>query len=281
MKNHLKHSFLFVLLVTCFIANAQKLPATQQTSLRVPANFKIDGKITEWDNQFQAYNKSTDLFYTIANDDENLYLIVQAVKPRIIQKIISVGLTFTVNNTGKKNDNAKDNIAISYPLLDLSPAYRILFNAGAREKSSVAINPQIDKQDTTVYTTKHTDSLITIANKMLAINGKTIKVEGIESLSAEPISVYNEEKIKVAATFDKNGNYTYKLAVPLKYLGLAVNDPQKFSYNIRIDGRLVNPKIGLTIHYTYPYPGSGKVDVDADLNSTTDFWAEYTLAKKP
>jgi len=272
-------AFIAVIVQTQF-AGAQKLPTTQQTNLRIPAGLKVDGKATEWDNQFQAYNKSTDLFYTIANDDENLYLIVQAVKPRIIQKIISVGLTFTVNNTGKKNDNAKENIAISYPLLDLTPAYQILFNAGAREKSSVAIDPQIDKQDTTIYTTKHTDSLITIANKMLAINAKTIKVEGIESLSAEPISVYNEEKIKVTATFDKNGNYTYKLAFPLKYLGLTVNDPQKFSYSIRIDGRLVNPKIGLTTHYTYPYPGSGKVDVDADLNSTTDFWADYTLAKK-
>ena len=39
-------------------ANAQKLPNTQETSLRAPANLKVDGKPTEWNNQFQAYNKA-------------------------------------------------------------------------------------------------------------------------------------------------------------------------------------------------------------------------------
>jgi len=67
--------------------HAQTLPKVQEASLRAPDNIKIDGKPTEWNNQFQAYNTATDLFYTIANDDQNLYLVIQAKKPLSISKI--------------------------------------------------------------------------------------------------------------------------------------------------------------------------------------------------
>ena len=59
------------------MANAQKLPNVQQASLRAPENVKVDGKPTEWGDKLQAYNKATDVFYTIANDYNNLYLIIQ------------------------------------------------------------------------------------------------------------------------------------------------------------------------------------------------------------
>ena len=45
--------------VITFTATAQKLPNVQATSLRAPANIKIDGKATEWNDKFQAYNHST------------------------------------------------------------------------------------------------------------------------------------------------------------------------------------------------------------------------------
>lgn len=287
MKNYLKHSFLFLLLVTCFIAHAQKLPTTQQASLRAPVNYKVTGKTTEWDNQFQAYNKSTDLFYTIANDDENLYLIVQAVKPRIIQKIINVGLALTINNTGKKNSDGKENVAITYPLLDLATGGRILYSAGAMAKSDVKIPERPanapGRPDTTRYSLTHTDSLIAVANKLLTKTATEIKIKGVPGLADEPLSVYNEEKIKVVASFDNSGAYTYKLAIPLKYLGLSIENLQKFAYNVKLAGRLDEPKHGFTVTYYYDRSNGGSprtVDPDADINNATDFWADYTLAKK-
>jgi len=93
-----------VVLSVCFYfpCIAQNLPNAQQRSLWAPATIKIDGKPTEWNNQFQAYNHATDILYTISNDNDNLYLIIQASKPRIIDKIIDVGVTFIINTAGKK-----------------------------------------------------------------------------------------------------------------------------------------------------------------------------------
>jgi hypothetical protein len=286
-KRSLLVAAFIAVIVQAQFAAAQKLPATQQVSLRAPVNYKVTGKATEWDNQFQAYNKATDLFYTIANDDENLYLIVQAVKPRIIQKIINVGLALTINNTGKKNSDAKENVAITYPLLDLATGGRILYSAGAMAKSDVKIPERPanapGRPDTTRYSLTHTDSLIAVANKLLTKTATEIKVKGIPGLADEPLSVYNEEKIKVSATFDPNGAYTYKLAIPLKYLGLTIDNLQKFAYNIKLAGRLDEHKHGLTVTYYYDRSSGGPprtVDPDADINNATDFSGEYTLAKK-
>jgi hypothetical protein len=57
-------------------ANAQKLPQVQQVSLRAPANIRADGKNKEWGTQLQAFNNATGIFYSMANDDENLYLVI-------------------------------------------------------------------------------------------------------------------------------------------------------------------------------------------------------------
>src|SRR5471030_539366 len=52
---------------------AKKLPDIQPTDLYAPSNIKIDGKTTEWEDKFQAYNRATDVFYTVANDNNNFY----------------------------------------------------------------------------------------------------------------------------------------------------------------------------------------------------------------
>jgi len=95
---------LFFSLSTLILFNgyAQKLPNKQEASLRAPANIKIDGQATEWNNKYQAYNNATEVFYTIANDDDNLYLIIHARKSRIIEKMMEGGISFTVSPTNKK-----------------------------------------------------------------------------------------------------------------------------------------------------------------------------------
>jgi hypothetical protein len=68
------------LLTTAFVlsAQAQKLPNIQETSVWAPANVKMDARLTDWGNNLQAYNKTVDLGYTIANDDKNLSLVIKA-----------------------------------------------------------------------------------------------------------------------------------------------------------------------------------------------------------
>jgi len=57
---------------------AQKLPNVQLGSVQAPADIKIDGKTTEWHDQFQAYNRATDIYYTLSNNDNHLYSLQSA-----------------------------------------------------------------------------------------------------------------------------------------------------------------------------------------------------------
>lgn len=261
------------LIVIClfglFVAgHAQKLPDKQKVSIWAPADIKIDGKMTDWDNQFQAFNHSTELYYSIANDDENLYLILKATSRRVIEKIIDVGVTFTVNATGKKDYNAKGDLSLRFPSLGIKEGSAIFFNA---EMLSDDYNKG--------KTTKQSDSCVDIANQLLLQLGKTIKVKGLYGSSDTLISVYNEERIKTSAHFDYRGAYIYKLAVPLKYIVAAGNILTSITYSIKLSDRLLEPKLGMS--FSLKRVNGVYIDPDQDLDSTTDFWSEYTLAKKP
>jgi hypothetical protein len=262
------------LLITCFTATAQKLPNVQAASLRAPANIKIDGKATEWNNQFQAYNKATGVYYTIANDDDKLYLAVQANDPEIIRKIVLGGLTLTIDTSGKKND--KTGVAITFPAYDnKNPPVSLILNN----------KPKVTA-DTVTYRMR-TDSFIYAHNQQLTDKLILIKVEGIRSIEDNILSIYNAEGIKAISLFDKKMNYTCELAIPLKYTGL--NKQRKFNYNVKINGprgngsnvQVVNTSRGDMIIYT----GSDGVNYGIGLATSqnlalaypTDFWGEYTL----
>jgi hypothetical protein len=158
---------LFAFLFAAITVTAQKLPSVQTAGLRAPADIKIDGKPTEW-NKFQAYNNATDIFYTIANDDENLYFIVQATNPEIINRVVGGGVTLGIQKSGKKTD--KNNMSITYPLTDHSTT--LVFNL--RGRKGVA-------QDTSV---RAADSVMRRNNKTLAQKSKWIGITGIKDLDS-------------------------------------------------------------------------------------------------
>jgi len=249
-------------------ANAQKLPNKQEVSLHAPVNVKIDGNAAEW-GALQAYNNNTDIFYTLANDDENLYLIVQAAKSRVIQKIMQVGISLTINAAVKRSPKTVESLLVSYPVLDIKTSERIFSATGVKATGN---EPDIN---THVSQTKK-DSLALIANTLFTSNAKEMKVKGIDGLSDTLVSVYNERGIKVASAFDNKGVYSYELAIPLKLLGLSIEN-KTFSYNVKLISRL-DLKKGFGI--SYRYINDEPVDINLDLDSTTDFWGEYTLSKK-
>lgn len=270
----IKHIALFTpFLFITWIASAQKLLAVQQGSLRVPANVKIDAKLTEW-GQLQAYNKSTDIFYSLANDDATLYLVLQATDATVINKIIRGGITFAISTSGKRTD--KGAISIRYPIID--EKYSInLFNRRLPEKTN----------DTVTYQ-RRIDSALYAYNHKLNSDTKTIGIEGVKDITDSVISVYNEEGIKARSAFDRQLNFVYELALPLKYLGLSVTKPATFSYHITLNG--IIPKTS-----TVQTSGKGMYLIVTSANGTmsavpnrpqytnlvypTDFWGEYRLAK--
>ena len=88
------------LISLCVIANAafsQSLPKIQTSSIRTPANVKIDGNLSEWDNKLQARNNIDGLFYTISNNNDNIYLTLIAPYKEASRKAIRGGVTFSVS----------------------------------------------------------------------------------------------------------------------------------------------------------------------------------------
>jgi len=260
MKTSLK---IFFLLLVCGWTSvyAQKLPIVQKEGVYAPANVKIDGKPTEWNNEFKAYNKSTEVFYTIANDDNNLYLTIQAIEPEVINKIIGGGITLTINKYGNKKD--KKGISITYPVTEGDAAPRFLLSG----RSVVNLSA------------KEIETMIAGYNKKLGQSFKWIKLAGVAGQD-ELISVYNQDGFKVAGLFDKKKHYTYELSVPLKYLEVLIGEVSKFTYHLMINGRKQN------IIMFEVLPGQQAPPIVAKMNEKmaqmavpTDFWGEYTLAK--
>lgn len=244
--------------VISFYANAQKLPNVQQAGVRAPANIKMDGKAIEWDNKFQAYNKSIDAFYTISNDDDHLYLTIQATDPDIITKMMGGGVTFIIQKTGKKND--KDAISITYPAFDKKD--RPYFNLKDLQDKPVSVK----------------DSVITAYNKTFLIKSKLINVTGVPGTDTL-ISIYNQDGIKAAGLFDNKLAYTYELAVDLKQLDLSLNDPAKFAYHINL-GSSISKSLMSMMSLQVGADGSVSHDGTNPAIASTDFWGEYMLAKK-
>ena len=261
---------LFLLII--LTANAQKLPIVQQISLRAPVDVKVDGKPGEWGEHLQAYNHATDVFYTIANDDDNLYLVIQSKEPGIIHKINSGHITFTINRSGKQQNT--NPVVISYPISD------------KKEKAGLMLKDKPEIIPGSVVSVRKADSFMNVNNKRLTDRAKFIKVKGIAGLDTL-ISIYNEDGIKAAALFDNKMVYTCEIAVSLKLLGLSASGGTTISYNLMINPvdwddlpgveitRGFNGEItAINVHKDQALPGG------VNMTSATDFWAEYTLVKK-
>lgn len=249
-------------------AEAQKLPDVQQTSFRFPANVKIDGKAIEWADKFQAYNRNTDFFYTMANNDEELYLIIQANDRFVFSKIIDRGLTLSV-----KNPKSGKEMNITFP-------YTTYTTKNGRLSSSFSI--------AMITSGKVPEEEIGGYNKMLKDNHKFIKLDGIDGLDSL-VSVYNEDGIRASELFGNNKVYTLEITVKLKLMGLSAKDGDKFSYHLRVNSVGGAPILNAN---NMAFIGGGEITPEmrqqamADMTEKivkqfggTDFKAEYTLAK--
>jgi len=244
-------------------AFAQKLPVKQEGSLRAPANVKIDGKATEW--TFKAYNLATDVFYTLAHDNDNIYLVIKSADESTVRKIISSGLTFIVNSSGKKNDTT--GAKITFPLFN----YKNKPNINFLVKSAPADSA---------------DYITTANNKQLNSMGKFVRVRGIKDVDTL-LSVYNTDGISLASSFDKEANYTYELAIARKHIAPYVNSNGVFSYKVIVNALQFDDLPGVTIKRDASgtitsisvFKANSRPNLNQAMNVETDFSGEYTLNK--
>lgn len=274
----IKYPYYWLALTMCvgLSANAQKLPNVQPAGVYAPANVKVDGKANEWNNQFQAYNKNTAIFYTMANNNDNLYLTIQATDKASLQKVIGGGFTLTITPK-EKGANA---VSIATPYL-----------LGSNRSK---ITQKINLQDALV------DADLPALNNVIAINFEEMYIKGIAAIPDSVISVYNEHGIKIAALIDINKAYTCELAIPLKYISQPTGTISTFNYNLKLNGmktEMVVMKDGGTniggaggVRGIAIGDGGGISVVGTarsvygaspmELMSPTDFSGTYTLIKK-
>jgi uncharacterized membrane protein YgcG len=292
MKKTLLFAVLLIFSSIKIFAQAH-LKDVQVTSVWAPANVKIDGNITEWEDSFQAYNKTTKLFYTLSNNEKYLFLALTCTDAGNNTKIAAGGITLTINTAGKKKD--KDAFILGYP---------VITRAGGRGVRGNR-RPQTDGVDT---------AAVAAARKQFITSSKEIKVFGFKDIADTLISIYNEYGIKTGIGYDALGNYSYELAIPLKLLGISADNAKEIAYNIKVNGLLVNTGAGVRNNNGGDNSGGfggggfgggnggggrggsggsgrggdggGRINfvtsnIDfQDLTNPTDFWGKYTLAKK-
>ena len=287
------------------IAN-KKLKDVQTTNLLAPATVKVDGNLTDWDNNFQAYNKSTKLYYTISNDEKYLYLIVKSIDATNNTKITAGGITFTINTDNKKKE--QDAYSLTFPVVaPPTPGQRGQRGGLGGGAGGFAGAGGFGR-------TAPDSAALATARKQTVNSSKEIKVSGFKDITDSLISIYNEYSIKTAIGYQAQNNYTYEAAIPLKLLGLSLDNPKEFAYNVKVNGRQI-PNFNrdrIEAGGGGPVGGAGgfgggagggarggggaggfggggtrgggrgpggNIDI-AELTTPSDFWGKYTLAKK-
>jgi hypothetical protein len=277
MKNNMKKYILLTLLLgSCYsqMFAQDKLKSVQVNSLRAVPGIKIDGNITEWGNNFQAYNKAVKLYYILANDDKYLYLVTKSTDPTNNAKIGAGGITININTADKKNE--KDAFSVTYPVVNRGGR-----GGGGRNRGGFGCgrNNGVPLSDSALKA--QTEE----AHKQFVAAAKEIRVLGFKEITDTLISIYNEYSIKSLVAYDDQGAMTVEMAIPLKALGLSTDSPKEFAYQITL--------LGLPLPAGGGFGGGGgrgggrggrggggnNIDYQ-DLLTPTDFWGKYTLAKK-
>lgn len=277
-----------------FCSFAQKLPDIQTTNLNAPTSIKVDGKLMEWNDTFAAENKRTEIFYSIANDEKNLYLVLKSASSSNTNKILAGGITFSVNTQGKKKE--KESYSVTYPLIK-----RVQSGGRQGQNRQGGQGGQGGFQNRTQQTPQQRDSVALVTRKEQLSTVKELKVGGFKTITDTLVSIYNEYGIKAFGAFNAKGTYVYELAIPLSLLELSINDKNEFVYQIKVNGLSAmgfgggggNAGRGNGGNFggngggnfgggARPGGGGfgGGTNSTTDMMSPTDFWGKYTLINK-
>lgn len=165
----------------------------------------IDGFISDWKDSIQLYNEETKLYYSISNDQENIYFALKNTSEENLSKILARGISLSLNFENNKTKAP----TVTFPILDRTP--------GKKQAETEELDPkEIQKR---------------IISKI-----KEIKVDGFKELVDGGISLYNTYGIKAAMAFDENNDMIQEIAIPIRLIGIELGSTQLITYRIKING---------------------------------------------
>jgi hypothetical protein len=177
-----------------------------------PTNVVIDGNLSEWGDSLQYLNDEKKIPYTLANDQENLYVAIRINDRTEQARIINAGVTLSIDPKGKK----KETFTMTFPL------------------SAPGSKPQFGfhKDDNGELTQQDRDEL---ARERLTTL-RNIKVTGFKDIEYDMITTSNTYGIKAAINYDADGNLVYEAAIPLKFFHVDNPSKNEWAFNFKING---------------------------------------------
>ena len=110
----MKNVVITLVLIGCIsMAYSQKMPQIQMNPLFLSFNPKMDGNADEWNNKFQAFNRTNHVYYSVANDAKYFYLILSAADGFISEKAL-YGVVLTINLPSEGALKARE-LSVTFP----------------------------------------------------------------------------------------------------------------------------------------------------------------------
>lgn len=225
-------------------AQAQKKGDLQENPA-APASVRVDGNLSEWDPGRFTAHEDTRISYLVSNDDRNLYLAVRSADRDKISKMVTRGITLTVNTDGKK----KAGPSVTFP--------------AGRVPGAAAGKPADPGQ----------------ALRSRLSTAREIRITGMKSIRDGGISTENEYGILAAGDLDSAMTFACELAVPLDQLGLSPASDSPVAIGIRING-IVPPRIQAGPRSPYESMrrgGYGRAAAFPEGLQPEEFWIRRTL----
>jgi len=191
-------------------ALAQHADPDEDVNLWMPQPVVVDGNSSEWHEPLNNYNTPTQLAFALANDQQNLYLIIESLDAATTGKLLRGGLTLNINTAGKK----KDGIKLNFLGMQQPPP------------------PHSGQSDSVQHPEPE---MIHHPNPEHAPGVTAIQVSGFSQIPDGALPVPNKEGIQIAAAFNKQRDYICELSIPLALLELKGNEGKAIAYNIKIN----------------------------------------------
>ncbi len=159
----------------------------------------IDGAANDWHTPMQ-YNDDK-ISYSVSNDNDNLYLVIQTISQSVQQKIMRSGMTVSFSSKSSK----KKNVHIYFPL-----------KADAVSNTE-RLRP--DPEGNRTITDQRANMRVNILEQFTEM-----KVKGIKAIKGE-IPIINDYGVLAAINWEGEKILTYEIQLPIEEL--FITDPAK------------------------------------------------------
>ena len=200
-------SILLVIVITLFNLSAAFSQKKAEIITTKWANNPViaDGLLSDWPDSLTLFNEATNLYYSLANDNKNVYLALRSASKQDLTKILAGGISFSANIDRKKKDQA----TVIFPILDRTPG----------KARNIKDQPEAEEMQ-----------------KQILSKIKDIKVTGFKEIIDGGISLQNTYGIRAGASFDRNSNLIQEIIIPLNLLNLSTANAGEVIYSIKVNG---------------------------------------------